>query len=568
MSNLELIRHSCAHLLAYAVLDLFPEAQFWTGPSIENGFYYDMLLPRTLIPEDLLIIEKKMKHLAKQALKFEKSELEIDKAIEFLTKIDQIFKVEIAEDLKKSGEEKVSFYKCWHFVDLCAWPHVDHTWKTWSFKLTNISWAYFRWDSTKPMMQRVYWVAFEKKDELEQYLTMIKEAKKRDHRILWKQLELFMTHEYSPWSTFFLPKWYIIYKELQNFIRNEYKKRWYKEVMTPNIFNKLLWEKSWHWQHYADSMFTLKIEEQEFWLKPMNCPGHCLIYWNKNVSYKELPLRIADFWALHRNELSWTLSGLTRVRKFCQDDSHIFCTLNQIEDEIDWVIDFAKYVYKEVFNMDFELELSTKPKNAIWDEKTWEKAEKALEKAIKRSWIEYKFNPWDWAFYWPKIDFKIKDSLWRVWQTATVQLDFNLPERFELEYEWPDWLEHRPVMIHRAILWSIERFMWILIEHFEWAMPVFLAPVQVIICPVNNDAHWKYAKEIFEKLKNKDFKDEYLESSDSLWKRIRLAQTQKVPFTLIIWDSELKNKTVNLRKYWEENQKEISLDDFLKKLSQ
>ena len=563
MNKLETLRHSCAHLLAAAVLEIFPEAQFWTGPAIENWFYYDILLPRTLIPEDLLLIEKKMSHLSKQAQKFEKSELDIEKAISFLNKAKQPFKSEIASDIKENWESKVTFYKSGHFVDLCAGPHLEHTWKIQHFKLTNISWAYFRWDSNRPMMQRIYWVCFESKTELKDYLEMIKEAKKRDHRIIWKKLELFMTHEYSPWSTFFLPKWYIIYKQLQNFIRNEYVKRWYKEVMSPNMFNRKLWEISGHWKHYSDDMFKLEIEGQEFWLKPMNCPCHCLIYKDKLTSYRDLPLRIADFWALHRNELSWTLSGITRVRKFCQDDSHIFCTIEQVEDEIDWVIEFAKYVYKDVFDMDFILELSTRPNKAIWDLKVWKKAEDALEKAIKRNKMQYKINPWDWAFYWPKIDFKIKDSLGRVWQTATVQLDFNLPERFKLEYEWADWAAHRPVMIHR----SIERFMWILIEHYKWAMPVFLAPIQVLVCPVNNDAHWKYAKWIYEKLITNWFRAEYLDSGDSLWKRIRHSETQKIPFSLVIWDKELKNKSITIRNLWKEEQNESKFEDFCKTLN-
>lgn len=562
MNNLETLRHSCAHLLAAAVLEIFPEAQFWTWPAIEYWFYYDMLLPRTLIPEDLLLIEKKMNYISKQAIKFEKSELDMQKAIEFLNEANQPFKSEIAIDLKEKWEKKVVFYKSWHFVDLCAGPHVEHTWKLTSFKLTNISWAYFRGDSNRPMMQRVYWVAFESKKELSEYLEMIKQAKKRDHRIIWKKLDLFMTHELSPWSTFFLPKWYIIYRELQNFIRRQYVKRWYQEVMTPNMFNKKLWEVSGHWKHYSDDMFKLEVEGQEFWLKPMNCPGHCLIYKDKLTSYRDLPLRIADFGALHRNELSWTLSWLTRVRKFCQDDSHIFCTIEQVEDEIDWVIEFAKYVYKDVFDMEFQLELSTKPNKSIWDAKVWKKAEDALEKAIIRSKMKYQINPWDWAFYWPKIDFKIKDSLWRVWQTATVQLDFNLPERFELEYEWTDWQKHRPVMIHRAILWSIERFMWILIEHYKWAMPTFLAPIQVLVCPVNDDAHWEYAKEVLNNLNEKWIRTEYLDSTNSLWKRIRHSETQKIPFAFVIWDQELKNKSITIRRLGDDKQKESMLADF------
>src|SRR3989344_189543 len=460
MPTLEEIRHSTAHILAAAVVKLFPNVKLGIGPVIEDGFYYDFDAKHNFTPEDLPKIEKVMLDIIKQNLKFEKKIITAEIAEKQFK--DDPYKLELIKEFEKEGKE-ISFYKTGGFIDLCGGPHVYSTKDLNNFKLLKISGSYWRGDSKNKSMQRIYGTAFQNKKELDEYLFMQEEAKKRDHRIMGKELDLFSFHEESPGSPFFHPKGTIIYNELLSFIRKEYRKRDYKEVLTPLLYDKSLWETSGHWKHYKENMFLLSIDEKEFSLKPMNCPSHCLIYKNKLWSYKELPLRLADFAPLHRNELRGVLSGLTRVRKFSQDDSHIFCTEHQIKEEISKLIDFIEFIYHEVFSFIYEVKLSTRPDKFMGSIDIWDKAEKSLEDSLKSKNIKYEIQNGEGAFYGPKIDINIKDSLKRSWQLATIQLDFQLPVNFELSYEGEDGKRHTPIIIHRAILGSLERFIALLL---------------------------------------------------------------------------------------------------------
>ncbi|MBI4975375.1 threonine--tRNA ligase, partial [Candidatus Peregrinibacteria bacterium] len=536
--------------------------------AIENGFYYDFDLPRTLIPEDLAILEDKMRKIINQKQKFVMKEEPGDKAVEFLKKVEQKYKVELAQELSAAGE-KITFYENVlpdtgkaMFVDLCKGPHVEHTGQIGPIKLMKISGAYWRGSEKNPMLQRIYGTCWHTKEELHDYLQQIEEAKKRDHRKLGVQLGLFQFHDISPGSVFFLPKGTIVFNELVSFLRKEYTKRGYKEVITPLVYDKSLWEQSGHWEHYKENMFQVQMDDREASLKPMNCPSHMLIYKMDLRSYRDLPLRIADFAMLHRNEVRGALGGMTRVRKFCMDDAHLFVAENQLEDEIINCIDFVKYIYKEVFDFDYDVVLSTKPEKSMGTEGQWKNAENALEKALKKAGVEFTVNPGDGAFYGPKIDFRIKDSLKREWQCATVQVDFQMPLRFQLEYEGNDGKMHTPVVIHRAILGSLERFMAILIEHYAGALPVWLAPVQAIILPVS-DKFNDYSREVGDSLEKGGIRYEIDMSNETLGKKIRNAELNKIPYMLVVGEKEVEAKKIAVRDYATKKQEVIEVKEFL-----
>ncbi len=559
--NIETQRHSLAHIMATAVMDMFPEAKLGIGPDIENGFYYDFDLPRTLQPEDLPIIEKKMKGILSQAQKFEKYTESIDDAIKFLKTVNQNYTAELAENLKIKGETEVSFYKNGNFVNMCRGPHVEHTGKvTKNFKLISIAGAYWRGDSSRPMLQRIYAVAFDKKEELDAYLKMVEEAKKRDHKILGKKLDLFSFHEEGQGFPFFHAKGMRIINKLLEYWREEHRKCDYEEIKTPIILNRKLWETSGHWANYRENMYTTEIDEVEHAIKPMNCPGGIIVYKTKEYSYRDLPLRAGELGLVHRHELSGVLNGLFRVRNFTQDDAHIFCTPDQIKDELIGVIDLVFKMYKTFGYEKIDINLSTRPEKSVGSDEIWEMAENALKGALEEKKIDYVLNEGDGAFYGPKIDFIVSDALGRKWQCGTVQLDFNLPERFELEYKGADGESHRPVMLHRVIYGSMERFLGILIEHYAGAFPFWLAPVQIAILPVA-ETHEKYAKELFAKWKN-DYFTEYHDSSLTLGKRIRNAEMQKIPFMIVIGDNEVEGKKVTVRSYEDKSQKEMDIKDF------
>ena len=554
--SLDILRHTTAHVFAQALTRLFPKALITIGPSTEQGFFYDVDY-EDLTDADLPKIEQEMQKIIKENLEVTKSFKTLKEAKEHFK--NNTYKLEIIEAIEKGSlneeekdegsisDEGLQFYSQGDFSDICRGPHLPKTGMIKAFKLERITKAYWRGNAENKQLNRIYGSAFWKKTEMEEYYAMLEEAKKRDHRILGKKMKLFMNHEYAPGMAFFLPKGFTIYNELQKFIRGIYREQDYREVMTPNMFNQKLWEISGHAAKYADDMFSLDVDGQKFSLKPMNCPSHCLIFKNEFKSYKDLPLRIADFGALHRNELSGALSGLTRVRKFCQDDAHIFCTQKQIVDEIDKALKFVDYVYKDVFKMDYEIELSTKPDNAIGSDEIWIQAEAALADAITRNNKEFTLCTGDGAFYGPKIDFRLKDCLGRVHQCPTIQLDFNLPERFELKYEGEDSSQHQPVMIHRAILGSVERFMAIMIEHFAGKFPLWLAPTQIKILNVA-DRHQEYCNTIKEELFNLGFRVDTDFSNEGIGKKIAMArEIDKPNYMLVLGDKDQENKTVSVR---------------------
>ncbi len=569
--ELSTVRHSCAHILAQAVLQMFPEAKLGIGPAIDDGFYYDFELPRTLIPEDLPLLEKHMKQIIKQNQKFIVREEPGEMAIKFLEETEQKYKLELVKEFHARGE-KITFYENVMqdgkamFVDLCEGPHVDSTGQIGAFKLMKIAGAYWRGSEKNPMLQRIYGVAFNTQEELTEHLEWLEEAKRRDHRKLGTALGLFQFHEISPGSVFFMPKGTIVFNELLSFLRKEYKKRGYDEVITPLIYDKSLWEQSGHWEHYQENMFLVDMDGKEASLKPMNCPSHMLIYKMETRSYRDLPLRIADFAMLHRNEIRGALGGMTRVRKFCMDDAHLFVTEEQMEQEILACIDFVQYLYTEIFDFKYEVLLSTRPEQSMGTQEQWDNAEGALEKALNKAGINFTINEGDGAFYGPKIDFRIKDSLNREWQCATVQVDFQMPKRFELEYEGSDGKQHTPVVIHRAILGSVERFMAILIEHYAGALPVWLAPVQALIVPVS-DKFSEYGKSVIAKLEAAGVRCEMDESNETLGKRIRNAEMMKVPYMVVVGEKEAADGTVAVRDYSSKNQEVMGMEDLLAKFT-
>ncbi|MBI2565221.1 threonine--tRNA ligase [Candidatus Woesearchaeota archaeon] len=535
-------RHSSAHVLAHAIKRLYSNAKNTIGPPVDEGFYYDFD-DLNITPEDFPKIESEMQKIIEADLYFEKKLVSLEDIKKLFP--GNSYKKELAEDFLQKGE-KLTTYRQGDFEDLCEGPHVTSTSMMKAIKLMKLAGAFWRGDSKNKQLTRVYGTSFPSKKQLDEYLNFLEEAKKRDHRRIGQELELFMFHDWSPGSVFFYPKGAVIINELVNFLREEYFKRGYSEVFTPQIFNKALWEKSGHWQHYKENIFLTEADGQEFALKPMNCPSHLLMYTSKVRSYRELPLRYADFGSLHRNEIRGTLSGLFRVRKLCQDDAHIFCTSDQIQLEILSLIDFIKFVYKDTFDFDYNVELSTKPEKALGDELLWAKAEQVLIDALNQSKINYKLNPGDGAFYGPKIDFHVKDCLGRTWQCATIQLDFQLPERFNAEYVDADGKKHKIVMIHRAILGSLERFAGILVEHFAGKLPLWLTPVQVQILTIA-DRFIPYAQDVAKELKESGIRVEIKDSAETMNKKVREAQLQKIPLILTVGEKEEVGNTLAVR---------------------
>ena len=542
--KLSVLNHSCAHLMAQAVKRLYPDAKFWVGPVIEDGFYYDIDLgDKTLTDEDLPKIEKEMKKIAKDGKRIVRHEISKEEAFEMFK--DDPYKIDLIERMEPK-DTTISCYTQGDFTDLCRGPHVDTVKKLKHFKLLKHSGAYWKGDSKNKMLQRIYGICFENEEDLNKYLDFLEEAKKRDHKKLGKELGLFMMSEYGPGFPFFLNNGMILRNVLENFWYEEHTKEGYEFVKTPIMLNKELWELSGHWYNYRENMYTSEIDDKTFAIKPMNCPGGMLVYKNSLHSYKDLPLRIGELGQVHRHEASGALNGLFRVRTFTQDDAHIFMREDQIEDEVIRLINFIDRIYA-IFGLSYNIELSTRPEEKyIGDIKIWDKSEKALEEACHKAGHDCKINPGDGAFYGPKLDFHIKDSLGRVWQCGTIQLDMNLPERFDLTYIDKDGTKKRPVMLHRVIFGSIERFIGILIEHYAGAFPTWLAPVQVTVIPVNNNYHLEYANDVYNTLKEKNIRVELDDREEKLSYKMRDAQTKKIPIILILGDKE---KEVNLISY-------------------
>lgn len=536
--------HTSAHVLAQAVLRLFPEAKLAIGPAIENGFYYDFDLPRTLNLQDLEQIETEMKKIIKEDLPVERFELPQDEAIELMKNKDQKYKLELIEEHAGKGENLV-FRKQGDFTDLCAGPHLISTGQLKAIKLLSCTGAYWRGDAKGPMLQRVYGISFPKTADLEAYLTKMEEAKKRDHRKLGKELELFDLFEEGPGFPFFFPNGMRLRNALLDFWHEEHDKAGYVEIKTPIMLNKELWLRSGHWEHYKSNMYTTVIDEQEFAIKPMNCPGGMLVYKSRPHSYRDLPMRVAELGLVHRHELSGALHGLMRVRCFTQDDAHIFMTPDQIEPEIVGVIRLIDKFYS-TFGFKYHIELSTRPEDSLGTDEQWEKATEGLKNALDSIGKKYKINEGDGAFYGPKIDFHLEDCLGRTWQCGTIQLDFQMPERFDLTYVGEDGEKHRPVMIHRVILGSIERFIGILTEHFAGAFPLWMAPEQVRILPLSERFH-KEALEIEDQLKQRKIKVTTDTKSEKIGYKIREAQLKKIPYMLVVGDKEVATNTVSVR---------------------
>lgn len=563
--GVKIARHSAAHILAQAVKRIYGDVNLGVGPVIENGFYYDMDLPSSVNVEDLPKIEKEMKNIINENVKIEQVEVSREEAKELFQEMKDSLKLELLEAIPNG--ESVTLYKQGEFVDLCRGPHLPSTGYLKAFQLTHVSGAYWRGDSNNQVLQRIYGVAFSSQQKLEEYLHFVEEAAKRNHRKLGSELELFMFSEEAPGMPFYLPKGQIIRNELEAFLReiqNEYN---YQEVRTPFMMNQELWEKSGHWGHYKDNMYFSEVDHKSFALKPMNCPGHMLMFKNKLHSYRELPIRMCEFGQVHRHEFSGALNGLLRVRTFCQDDAHLFVTPEQIEDEIKSVLAQIDYVYK-TFGFEYEVELSTRPEDSMGDDKLWEQAELALENVLQSLNYKYRLNEGDGAFYGPKIDFHIKDALNRSHQCGTVQLDFQMPEKFDLNYIDENNEKRRPVVIHRAVLGSLDRFLAILIEHFGGAFPAWVAPVQVKVIPVSNAVHEQYANRIADKLAQAGIRVERDIRDEKLGYKIREAQMQKVPYVLVIGDKEMESEAVNVRKYGEEKSEVVELDAFVESMKE
>ena len=552
------LRHTASHVMAQAVKRLWPEAKLAIGPAIDKGFYYDIDMEHTLTPEDLTTIEKEMSRIVKENLPITKSVMPRQEAIEFFKSKNEDYKVELIEDLPEDAV--ISCYAQGDFVDLCAGPHVASTGKVKAFKLQSIAGAYWRGDEKNKMLQRIYGTAFEKKEELDAYLHMLEEAAKRDHRKLGKELGLFVIKEEGPGFPFFLPKGMALRNELENFWREVHHEFDYEEIRTPIILNKQLWETSGHWFHYRENMYTTIIDDEEYAIKPMNCPGGILVYQNEMHSYRDFPLRYAELGLVHRHELSGALHGLFRVRAFTQDDAHVFMLPDQMQSELMKVIELFDRIYSQ-FGLKYHVELSTKPDNAMGDDAIWEAATEALRNAIEAKGIPYVINPGDGAFYGPKLDYHIEDSLGRTWQCGTIQLDMNLPERFQIEYIGEDGQKHRPIMIHRACFGSMERFIGILTEHYAGAFPTWMAPVQVKILPIS-EKHVEYAKELAKQMHRDYVRVEVDDRSEKIGYKIRQAQMAKVPYMLVVGDKEVEEGTVNVRKHGGDELGSVPFEEF------
>jgi len=532
--------HSSAHVLASAVKELFPEAKLGIGPAAREGFYYDFDVKKPFTQEDLAEIEKRMAKIIKQDLRFERKEIKKAEAKKLFK--DEPYKLELIEEL----EEPLTIYTHGNFSDLCKGPHVERTSEIKAFKLLRTAGAYWRGSEKNPMLQRIYGISFKSEAELEQYLKHLKEVGERNHIALGKTLGIFSIHEEAPGFPFFLPNGTIIWEEILKFWKDIHAKEGYKLIMTPMILSKDLWVRSGHWDHYRNNMYFTKIDERDFAVKPMNCPGHILVYKEERHSYKEFPIKFAELGIVHRHERSGVLHGLFRVRKFMQDDAHIFCTEEQLKDEIIKIIELTKRIYNTFGFNEYEIELSTRPENSMGSDQQWEQATNALKAALEELKIEYKIKEGEGAFYGPKIDFHIKDALEREWQCATIQVDFSMPEKFELFYIGADDKKHRPVMIHRAILGSIERFLGVLIENYGGAFPLWLSPVQVKILPIT-DKNNGYATKLADELRARGIRAEVDYSKETLSKKIRDAQVMKIPYMLIVGNSEEATSTVTVR---------------------
>ncbi|MCG4579524.1 threonine--tRNA ligase [Clostridium cochlearium] len=557
------VRHTASHILAQAVKRLYPEAKLAIGPAIDNGFYYDFDIDFTFTPEMLEKIEKEMSKIIKENLEIERFELPREEAIKLAKDADEPYKVELIEDLPEG--EVISFYKQGDFVDLCAGPHLPSTGKIKAIKLLSVAGAYWRGDEKNKMLQRIYGTAFLKKSELEAYLKLLEEAKRRDHRKLGKELDLFSINEEGPGFPFFHPKGMVVRNILENFWREKHTKAGYDEIRTPVILNEELWHRSGHWDHYKENMYFTKIDNENFAIKPMNCPGSILVYKSHLHSYKEFPMRLGELGLVHRHELSGALHGLMRVRCFTQDDAHIFMTKEQIRDEILNVIKLIDDFYK-VFGFEYFVELSTRPEDSMGSDEDWEVATNGLKNALEAAGLEYKINEGDGAFYGPKIDFHLKDCIGRTWQCGTIQLDFQMPERFDLTYIGQDGERHRPVMVHRVVFGSIERFIGILIEHFAGAFPTWLAPVQVKVMTIT-DAQKDYANKVVDKLKENGIRVEFDDRNEKIGYKIREAQLQKVPYMIILGDKEVNENKVAVRSRKEGDLGAIALEEFIQKLN-
>ncbi|MBM2812447.1 MAG: thrZ [Chloroflexi bacterium] len=596
MADLETMRHSTAHVMAAAVMRLYPGTKLGVGPTIENGFYYDMDVPGRFTPEDLPSIEEEMRRIVEERHEFDREEMTISDAIERFREVSiadaidrfreqgQDYKVELLSDLRDRGTTRVtsredvdvdpgnvetaSLYHTGEFVDLCRGPHVTNSGEIGAFKLLSVAGAYWRGDSSRPQLQRIYGTAWATQEELDRHLWQLEEAEKRDHRRIGRDLGLLMFHPWAPGAAFWLPKGTVIYQTLSNFMRHMLvDEGGYVEVRSPLVFNKALWETSGHWEKFRENMFTLESEGQEMALKPMNCPGHMLVYGSELRSYRDLPLRIHDQSVLHRNEVSGTLSGLTRVRQLCQDDAHLFVRPDQIEEEIDALLRLVGRVYG-LFGLGYEMELSTRnPQSYLGEVETWERAEANLRNALESNNIPYRLQPGEAAFYGPKIDVHVTDAIGRKWQCATIQLDYQLPERFDLTYVGEDSQRHRPVVIHRAIFGSFERFIAILIEHFAGAFPFWLAPVQAVVLPIA-DRHAPYAEQVVQRLRAKGFRVELDARRENLNHKIREAQVQKVPYMLVVGDREIEADAAAVRQRTGENLGAIGVDDIIQRFEE
>ena len=555
--------HTCSHIMAQAVKRLWPEVQLAIGPAIDEGWYYDFDAPFTFTPEHLAKIEAEMKKICKERLPIVRSEKPRAEALAYMQERNEPYKVELINDLPEDAA--ISFYTQGDFTDLCAGPHLDHTGRVKhnGFKLLNSCGAYWRGDSNRKMLQRIYGIAFQSKEELETYLQRIEEAKKRDHRRLGKELGLFMLTDYGPGFPFFLPKGMVLRNTLIDYWREVHKRYGYVEVSTPMILNRQLWEQSGHWDHYKNNMYTTVIDGEDYAIKPMNCPGGMLVYASEPHSYRDLPLRVGELGLVHRHELSGALHGLFRVRCFTQDDAHIFMTREQMESEIQNVVRLFDEVYN-VFGLKYTVELSTMPEDHIGTVEEWEANQEILKKAITGMGKDFVINEGDGAFYGPKLDFHIEDCLGRTWQCGTIQLDSQLPERFNLEYTGEDGQKHRPVMIHRVVFGSIERFIGVITEHFAGAFPLWLTPVQVKVLPVTDRAH-EYAKGLTQKLVDAGIRAEDDCRSEKLGYKIREAQMQKIPYMLVVGDRDMENGTVSVRTRKGEDLGAMTMDAFLSK---
>ncbi len=556
--------HTASHIMAYAIQELYPDTKFAIGPSTETGFYYDLDLEHRFVEEDFKAIEDKMKEIAKKALPVERIEISREDALKYFKEKGQDYKVELINDLP--ADEKITMYKIGDFLDLCKGPHLLSTKKIKAIKLLSIAGAYWRGDSNNKMLQRLYGIAFEKQSQLEEYITRREEAEKRDHRKLGKELDLFSMHEEGPGFPFFHPNGMILRNNLLNWWRGVLEENGYGEILTPIILNEALWHRSGHWDHYKDNMYFTKIDDGDYAVKPMNCPGSILVYNSNNHSYRDLPIRLAEYGIVHRHELSGALHGLFRVRTFTQDDAHVYCLFSQVKDEVFKMIDLADYLYS-TFGFKYSIELSTRPDDYMGELDAWNLAEKSLKEALEEKNLPYTINEGDGAFYGPKIDFHLEDAIGRTWQCGTIQLDFQLPENFDLTYVDENGERQRPVMLHRALLGSVERFMGILIEHFAGKFPLWLSPVQVEVIPVS-DKFKDFAESIADKLHAAGLRVHLDGRAEKVGYKIREAQVKKINYMLVIGEKEETSGKLSVRKRNGEEVQDVDVDEFIASLKE